>query len=78
MKDHRPHAAEVAAALHAALVSALPEALAVIRRQLNQVRVCAADDCARVFVRHRKQTFCSIRCQSRAYMRAWRQNGGKR
>jgi hypothetical protein len=41
---------------------------------LRNVRVCAAPDCKRLFVKRYRQTYCSTRCQSRANHQLQRRN----
>jgi hypothetical protein len=46
--------------------------LLLIREPTNRVLRCDAADCDRIFYRVRKQKFCSQRCQSRDFMRRFR------
>ena len=39
----------------------------------EKLRVCPAPDCGRVFVKVTRKAFCSTRCQSRIYMRSYRE-----
>jgi hypothetical protein len=45
---------------------------------LNQVRRCAAPDCDRLFVKHYRQTFHSLRCQQREIKRRKRDRDRER
>jgi hypothetical protein len=46
----------------------------LIRARFPEVRVCSAPDCERLYVKLFRREFCSVRCQSRTYMRTRREN----
>ena len=41
---------------------------------LSQIRICTAPDCDRLYVKVFRREFCSVRCQSRTYMKTKRAN----
>jgi hypothetical protein len=47
--------------------------IAALRRAgTKRIQLCPAPDCDRFFVRVSRKRFCSTRCQSRTYMRKYR------
>lgn len=41
---------------------------------ISTVRFCSAPDCQRLYVKVGRRQFCSVKCQSRSYMRERREN----
>jgi hypothetical protein len=52
-------------------------AQAVIVESQDRVRICPRSGCGRLFVRVRRQEFCSIRCSDYQRKKDWRAKGGK-
>jgi hypothetical protein len=53
-------------------------AQALIMDNQAQVRICAREGCGRLFVKIRRQEFCSIRCSGSQRKRNWRARGSIR
>jgi hypothetical protein len=52
----------------------LRTALLLFQQPTDKVLRCHASDCDRIFLRKRKQRYCSPRCQTRDFMRVWRKD----